>query len=43
MAETNATVSSSYYYNADRINVPAVGGSGPVTNCFYLAEPSTFD
>ena len=43
MAETNATVSSSYYYNADSINVPAVGGSGTVTNCFYLAEPSTFD
>ena len=43
MAETNATVSSSYYYNADSINVPAVGGSGTVTNCFYLAETSTFD
>lgn len=42
MAETNATVSSSYYYNADSINVPAVGGSGTVTNCFYLAETSTF-
>ena len=43
MAETNATVSSNYYYNADSINVPAVGGSGTVTNCFYLAETSTFD
>ena len=43
MAKTNATVSSSYYYNADSINVPAVGGSGTVTNCFYLAETSTFD
>ena len=43
MAETNATVSSSYYYNADSINVPAVGGSGTVTNCFYLEETSTFD
>lgn len=43
MAETNATVSSSYYYNADSINVPAMGGSGTVTNCFYLAETSTFD
>lgn len=43
MAETNATVSSSYYYNADSITVPAVGGSGTVTNCFYLAETSTFD
>lgn len=43
MAETNATVSSSYYYNADSINVPAVDGSGTVTNCFYLAETSTFD
>lgn len=43
MAETNATVFSSYYYNADSINVPAVGGSGTVTNCFYLAETSTFD
>lgn len=43
MAETNAPVSSSYYYNADSINVPAVGGSGTVTNCFYLAETSTFD
>ena len=42
MAETNATVSSSYYYNADSINVPAVGGSGTVTNCFYLAETSSF-
>ena len=42
MAETNATVSSSYYYNADSINVPAVGGSGTVTNCFYLADSSTF-
>lgn len=42
MAETNATVSSSYYYNADSINVPAVGGSGTVTNCFYLADTSTF-
>ena len=43
MAETNATVSSSYYYNADSINVPAVGGdSGTVTKCFYLADTSTF-
>lgn len=42
MAETNATVSSSYYYNADSINVPAVGGSGTVKNCFYLAETSSF-
>ena len=43
MAETNATVSGSYYYNTDSINLPAVGGSGTVTNCFYLAETSTFD
>ena len=43
MAETNATVSSSYYYNADSINVPAVGGSSDkVTKCFYLADTSTF-
>ena len=42
-AVEGATVSSSYYYNKDSINVPAVGGSGTVTNCFYLAETSTFD
>lgn len=40
---STGTVQNSYYYNADSINVPAVGGSGTVTNCFYLAETSTFD
>lgn len=40
---STGTVKNSYYYNADSINVPAVGGSGTVTNCFYLAETSTFD
>ena len=39
---STGTVKNSYYYNADSINVPAVGGSGTVTNCFYLADTSTF-
>lgn len=40
---TGAAVSSSYYYNTESINTPAVGGDGTVTNCFYLAETSIFD
>ena len=40
---TGATVSRSYYYNTESINTPAVDGDGTVTNCFYLAETSTFD
>lgn len=39
---TGATVSRSYYYNTESINTPAVDGDGTVTNCFYLAETSTF-
>ena len=42
VGQNSGTVSSSYYYNADSINLPAVGGSGTVTNCFYLADQSTF-
>ena len=42
MGTSTGTVKNSYYYNADSINVPAVGGSGTVTNCFYLADTSTF-
>lgn len=40
---STGTVKNSYYYNADSKNTPAVAGSGTVTNCFYLAETSTFD
>lgn len=39
---TGATVSRSYYYNTESINTPAVDGDGTVTNCFYLADTSTF-
>ena len=39
---SGATVSSSYYYNEKCKDTPAVG-SGIATNCFYLAETSTFD
>ena len=38
---SGATVSSSYYYNEKCKDTPAVG-SGIATNCFYLAETSTF-
>lgn len=43
VGQNSGTVNSCYYYNADSKNTPAVGGSGTVTNCFYLAETSTFD
>lgn len=36
-----ATVFSSYYYNGKCKDTPVVG-SGKATNCFYLAETSTF-
>lgn len=42
VGQNSGTVSSCYYYNADSKNTPAVGGSGTVTNCFYLADQSTF-
>ena len=40
-AEDGTTVSSSYYYNKDSMGTRVVG-SGKATNCFYLAETSTF-
>lgn len=40
-AVEGATVSSSYYYNKDSMGTRVVG-SGKATNCFYLAETSTF-
>ena len=43
VGQNSGTVNSCYYYNAGSKNTPAVGGSGTVTNCFYLAETSTFD
>ena len=43
VGQNSGTVNSCYYYNAKSKNTPAVGGSGTVTNCFYLAETSTFD
>ena len=42
MGQNSGTVNSGYYYNADSKNTPAVGGSGTVTKCFYLADTSTF-
>lgn len=42
VGQNSGTVSSCYYYNDDSINTPAVGGSGKVTKCFYLADTSTF-
>ena len=42
VGQNSGTVSSCYYYNADSKNTPAVGGSGTVKNCFYLAETSSF-
>jgi len=41
-AVEGATVSSSYYYNKDSMGTLAVGGNGSITNCFYLADQSTF-
>lgn len=43
VGQNSGTVNRCYYYNADSKNTPAVAGSGTVTNCFYLAETSTFD
>lgn len=43
VGQNSGTVDSCYYYNAKSKNTPAVVGSGTVTNCFYLAETSTFD
>ena len=43
VGQNSGKVNSCYYYNAGSKNTPAVGGSGTVTNCFYLAETSTFD
>lgn len=42
VGQNSGTVNSCYYYNADSKNTPAVGGSGTVTKCFYLADTSTF-
>ena len=42
VGQNSGTVNSGYYYNADSKNTPAVGGSGTVTKCFYLADTSTF-
>ena len=41
-AEDGTTVSGSYYYNKDSMGTLAVGGNGSITNCFYLADQSTF-
>lgn len=41
MVVAGATVFSSYYYNGKCKDTPVVG-SGKATNCFYLAETSTF-
>ena len=42
VGQNSGTVDSCYYYHADSKNTPAVGGSVPVTKCFYLADTSTF-
>ena len=42
VGQNSGTVNSCYYYNAGSKNTPAVGGSGTVTKCFYLADTSTF-
>ena len=42
VGQNSGTVNSCYYYNTDSKNTPAVGGSGTVTKCFYLADTSTF-
>lgn len=42
VGQNSGTVNSCYYYNADSKNTPAVGGSGTVTKCFYLADTSAF-
>ena len=42
VGQNSGTVNSCYYYNAGSKNTPAVGGSVPVTKCFYLADTSTF-
>ena len=42
VGQNSGTVKSCYYYNAKSKNTPAVGGSDPVTKCFYLADTSTF-
>ena len=42
VGQNSGTVSSCYYYNNESKNTPAVGGSGTVLNCFYLAGTSTF-
>lgn len=43
VGQNSGKVNSCYYYNAGSKNTPAVGGgSGTVTNCFYLADTSTF-
>ena len=40
-AEDGTTVSSSYYYNTEHKGITVVG-SGTASNCYYLAETSTF-
>lgn len=42
VGQNSGTVNGCYYYNAKSKNTPAVVGSGTVTNCFYLADSSTF-
>lgn len=36
------TVKNSYYYNEGSKNTVAVSGNGTITNCYYLAETSTW-
>ena len=36
------TVKNSYYYNAESRNIVAVSGDGTITNCYYLADTSTW-
>lgn len=36
------TVKNSYYYNENCKNIVAVSGDGTITNCYYLADTSTW-
>ena len=39
---STGTVKNSYYYNANCKNIVAVSGDGTITNCYYLADTSTW-
>ena len=39
---STGTVKNSYYYNENCKNIVAVSGDGTITNCYYLADTSTW-